>query len=169
MAPKASWHRYGTKLRHCHPTYSHSSIHAAMNRIWHLVFRRRRGRPYIGACVCEIGFSMAHRAVVWRHPRNACVQLFSRAICRCAGVRATELSARISIIVSDRLLSQFCCPVLMCIDRQLRKDRIWETDRSKLNFDKFKSSLANIHLLWRWVACLTFQLPHVTTGSIQKQ
>jgi len=22
MAPKTSWHRYGTKLRHCHPMYS---------------------------------------------------------------------------------------------------------------------------------------------------
>jgi len=21
MAPKTSWHRYGTKLRHCHPVY----------------------------------------------------------------------------------------------------------------------------------------------------
>ena len=22
MAAKTSWHRYGTKLRHCHPTYT---------------------------------------------------------------------------------------------------------------------------------------------------
>jgi len=23
MAPKTSWHRYGTKLRHCHPIYAY--------------------------------------------------------------------------------------------------------------------------------------------------
>ena len=25
MAAKTSWHRYGTKLRHCHPVYSTST------------------------------------------------------------------------------------------------------------------------------------------------
>ena len=152
----------------CHPTYSHSSIHAAMNRIWHLVFRRRLGgRIQVRASVNSVSQWRSELSYDFTHAMRAssCFLVLSAG----APVSATELSARISIIVSDRLLSQFCCPVLMCIDRQLRKDRIWETDRSKLNFDKFKSSLANTHLLWRWVACLTFQLPHVTTGSIQKQ
>jgi len=31
MAPKTSWHRYGTKLRHCHPMYKTSSCSGQMS------------------------------------------------------------------------------------------------------------------------------------------
>jgi len=42
MAAKTGWHRYGTKLRHCHPMYSRRSAPICLIT-WGLATGRRRG------------------------------------------------------------------------------------------------------------------------------
>jgi len=49
MAAKTSWHRYGTKLRHCHPVYKCRTFHAAF--LAHpLCAKHRRGGLMFCSC-----------------------------------------------------------------------------------------------------------------------
>ena len=34
MAAKTRWHRYGTKLRHCHPVYSELACQTFVKQFW---------------------------------------------------------------------------------------------------------------------------------------
>jgi len=52
MAAKTTWHRYGTKLRHCHPVYYYAGrVDGGKRKI--SVQRRSVGRS-VGVCVCPI-------------------------------------------------------------------------------------------------------------------
>jgi len=45
MAAKASWHRYGTKLRHCHPMYTYIQLHRLKT-----IGRRLKGKGKDSPC-----------------------------------------------------------------------------------------------------------------------
>jgi len=55
MAAKISWHRYGTKLRHCHPKYT-GRAHVQVRASRGTTLRPAKGRVGVGMEGDWIGF-----------------------------------------------------------------------------------------------------------------
>jgi len=92
MAAETSWHRYGTKLRHCHPMYRHNSVSVTVTRWWQLTAENRRyllRRRYDWSW--KIGTTRSH-ALNGLWPRlSDCLGLLFTARCYASAVLAMAL------------------------------------------------------------------------------